>query len=344
MSASGRMEGRISLAGMVALTVVASALVAISARGLRLLPPPADLDGPWVWGIRFGGAALAAAGLTLLLGERRRWRRAGSRGPDPVAGPLTRAATIMGLLTLAALLVRPPVRLPDPLRQGPTPTRVEPQPDNEPGTGGSPPTGMAGDRGGGGGSGGGGSGGGSGRQSSVVVNPQPDRSLLERLAGSLPLRFLFLMGVVALFILMLFRMRRRVAFPDYLAVAQEDADAGLEASLAEVVGEGGDPQEQVTAAYLRLLAALADAGAPRRAEEAPYEHLRRTLGPLGVHPEPLHRLTELYVMAQFSERPVTEDHRAAAVRALEVSLEGLRQVRHQPGATEFIGSSAEAWA
>jgi hypothetical protein len=65
-------------------------------------------------------------------------------------------------------------------------------------------------------------------------------------------------------------------------------------------------------------------------QEAPYEHLHRVLAPLGIRPGPLHRLAGLYVMAQFSERPVTEEHRAAAALSLEVSLEGLREL-HDTG-------------
>ena len=37
------------------------------------------------------------------------------------------------------------------------------------------------------------------------------------------------------------------------------------------------------------LAALDEAGFPRRAEEAPHEHLWRSLGPLGVRRPPVHR-------------------------------------------------------
>jgi hypothetical protein len=51
---------------------------------------------------------------------------------------------------------------------------------------------------------------------------------------------------------------------------------------------------------------------------------------MGVHPEPLHRLTGLYVIAQFSERAISDQHRMAAVRALEESLGGLRRLGGRP--------------
>jgi hypothetical protein len=107
-------------------------------------------------------------------------------------------------------------------------------------------------------------------------------------------------------------------------VAPERAEAGLQASLDALARPGLDPRSRITAAYQALLAALAAAGAPREPQEAPIEHLRRALGPLGVRPEPMHRLTQLYIVAQFSDRPVTEHDRLAAADALKAALAGLR--------------------
>ena len=110
-------------------------------------------------------------------------------------------------------------------------------------------------------------------------------------------------------------------------ITAADAEAGLTASLGAVTYEGDDPRGQITAAYHRLLAALAAAGVPRAPYEAPHEHLHRALAPLGVTPDPMHRLTALYVIAQFSEQPITERHRAAAADALERALANLRTAR-----------------
>jgi hypothetical protein len=146
------------------------------------------------------------------------------------------------------------------------------------------------------------------------------------LANNLPLNVLLVVVAVLLFVLM--RRRRRAVAPlSDLPWGPEEAEAGLVASLAEVSEKGQDPRSQITAAYLRLLSALSEAGAPRKAQEAPHEHLRRILGPLGVQADPLHELTGLYVMAQFSLRPVTERNRAAAARALEISLSSIRDQR-----------------
>lgn len=150
------------------------------------------------------------------------------------------------------------------------------------------------------------------------------RALLQRIARALLL--ILLVVVVALRARILGRRlwRRREVLPPDEPLAPEDAEAGLEASLGEVARDGGDPRRQITAAYRRLLEALAEAGAPRLPQEAPHEHLHRALGRLGVPPRPLHRLTALYVAAHFSERPMVERHRAAAADALQVSLASLR--------------------
>ena len=57
-------------------------------------------------------------------------------------------------------------------------------------------------------------------------------------------------------------------------------------------------------------------------------------------PQPLHRLTELYVLAQFSGRPITEQHRAAAEDALKVSLADLRTA-HRSGGSHGADRAAE---
>jgi hypothetical protein len=62
----------------------------------------------------------------------------------------------------------------------------------------------------------------------------------------------------------------RVEDPD--ALGADEAEAGLAASLEEIRRAGSDPRSQIAAAYRRLLAALAAAGAEKEAWEAPHEH------------------------------------------------------------------------
>lgn len=101
----------------------------------------------------------------------------------------------------------------------------------------------------------------------------------------------------------------------------------MEDGLAEVLRSmlaDPDPRTAVIGAYGRLLTALAEAGAPRRDEEGPHEHLWRSLGPLGVRRQPLHKLAELFVLARFTPHPVDETHRQAAIAALADAVGDLR--------------------
>ncbi len=81
-----------------------------------------------------------------------------------------------------------------------------------------------------------------------------------------------------------------------------------------------DPRTGIIGAYARLLEGLGAAGIARRAEEAPLEHLRRSLEILQVPPAPLERLTELFVLARFSDHPMHEGHRLDALDALRAAL------------------------
>ena len=107
-----------------------------------------------------------------------------------------------------------------------------------------------------------------------------------------------------------------------------DTDGALRAvedSLADL-RQPDDARAGVIAAYRRLLDGLDDAGAGRRDAEAPFEHVSRALSTLGVRPEPLQNLTALFAEARFSDHAITEDHRAAAVRALDEARTDLQAV------------------
>jgi hypothetical protein len=315
---------------VVVLVVAASAVVAFAATGIRLLLPPAGLSGAWVRLVQLAGAAMAAAGVAGLWAQRKRLAQNGRRAPDPTVAGLVAAATTMVLVTLLALVsptghlsrrsagpadagANAHVTVPDAAHKPPSPGAKKLLPSNPFGLGlilgrrifGGP--GAAG-------------------QNDAET---PQQRMLRR-AGRLMLLAL-LLAVVVMAVRSFLRRgagdegEEEAAMPEpEPPVAAEDAAAGLEASLDELASPGRDPRQQITAAYRRLLAALAEAGARRLPQEAPYEHLNRALRPLRVEPAPMHRLTELYVIAQFSEHPVTEAHRAAAAEALAVSLDGLR--------------------
>jgi hypothetical protein len=308
--------------------VVACALVAVAARDVRLVLPGAALSETWVRVVRGVGALAVLAGLAGLLIQRRRLPRTSRREPDPTAVALRTAAVVMGLLTVLALTIHPLPPRAGPSRSAAGSSSFDPSADESGAQpGGTRPGGLGGGMGV---SQPGGAGGG------VLTSPLggpvgppagPPQSLLQRLGRMLPL-------ILGLLILgLIYRIMRRQNRPsprglrlDMPGVARDDAQAGLEASLTEMALSEGEPRDVITAAYRRLLHTLAAAGAPRQAYEAPHEHLRRSLGPLGVRPDSLHRLAELYVRAQFADRPVTEAHRGQARAALQESLTSLRAV------------------
>jgi hypothetical protein len=98
-----------------------------------------------------------------------------------------------------------------------------------------------------------------------------------------------------------------------------DLSSSFEASLDTML-EAPDPREAICAAYGRLLEGFAGAGLPRRAEEAPEEHVRRCLAAAHMDPRPVRELLDLFALARFSSHPVDESHRLAAVRAMRASL------------------------
>jgi hypothetical protein len=334
---SGIAPGRRPWAWVLLALAVCSA-VAIATHGLRLVPPALDLPGPWIWVVRLAGAGAVAAGVGALLRERRKILAQGARGPDPTVVAVRTAATVMALLAVVALTVNP-------LALG----RGLPGGGPSFSFGGSPRAGngrlglpgaqsgsMAGNAS---------MGGGPSELSDAgldVTVPGEDGFLgspLQRIARSILPLLLLLVAALA------FRaMTRRPTLQFEIMldppVARTAAEAGLAASLVEMAGGHPDPRHQITAAYRRLLVALSEAGAPRRPQEAPHEYLNRVLRPLGVRPDALHRLTGLYVLAEFSERPITPGHRAAAAEALDASLSDLRARWGEPDAT--AGRATEA--
>ena len=320
---------------VVLLVVLTSAVVAVAAGGSGLFVPSAVPGEGWLRPVRLAGAAAAIAGMVLLLVRGRQLRAEEERDFNATGSALAGAAMIMSVVALLAFLA-PRVGFgrdagPDggPGRAGgeggearsgiwslpPMPgaagsARGSGRRDRRPGTGPgrSSRQAVAGESGG--------------------APTLSGGTLLEKVGNPLLLVVLLLAAVIGLRILT-GRGGEEEFGPEpepeaEPPVAAVDAEAGLLASLDDVAFEGRDPREQITIAYRRLLRALAGAGAPREPQEAPHEYLLRALGPLGVRPEPMHRLTGLYVMAQFSEHPITERHRTGAVEALEAGLLDLR--------------------
>ena len=313
-------------APIVLLIVTACALVAIGSAGTGLLLPPADLNDRWLWAIRLAGAMAVAAGAAALLAQRRQLLSAVDRRYDPAIAALVTAASIMGVLALLSLLAPGSIRQTEAEPRSVTAERAPQAQDDVGDASGSarPPSGISGGFGVGV-AGGRSDGGRTARpgDGSPDSDPRLERTRLGRLAA------IFILIVLAGLAMISLRMLRSGAASPRLPLAEppvaaSDAEAGLQASLEALRLDDQDPRGGITAAYRTLLSALADAGAPRAPQEAPYEHLHRTLAPLSVDPAPMHRLAELYVVAQFSEHPVTADHRDAAAAALALALQSIR--------------------
>lgn len=78
-----------------------------------------------------------------------------------------------------------------------------------------------------------------------------------------------------------------------------------------------EPRLAVRMAYATVTTGLGRQTFRRERSESEEEYLRRVLSGLGAGAGPLHRLTELFEIARFSEEPVTEEMRGEALVALE---------------------------
>lgn len=321
---------------VVLVVAVGCGVVAVAANGLQLLAPALDL-GDRVLLARVCGAIAALSGLGWLVREARAVGGPRGQGAGAAAVSLRTAATIMGMLALLALLNPPeagPVDRPsgggfgalganpfgDDVSSGdvlPAETR-----GGDPLVRGQDPP-------------------------EIIAGPIPDMpdmsaGPLERALRSS--RWLILLAFLVIVMKALTRRQRHhepeVEFTVPLSPAE--AKLGLLASLDEVAAGEDDAPGRITRAYRTLLHALSEAGAPREPWEAPHEHLNRVLGPLGVPSEELHTLAALYVLAHFSGRAISDDHRSQAVAALEASLEHLRDVEPLP--TPSSDEWAGAWS
>jgi Domain of unknown function (DUF4129) len=114
--------------------------------------------------------------------------------------------------------------------------------------------------------------------------------------------------------------RRTEARPDRLS---EEIAVALERTIADLRAEP-DPRRAVIAAYAQMERALAEAGLPRTAAEAPREYLGRVLPALGASVESVERLTALFERAKFSPHTIDREMKEAAITALESLRDDLR--------------------
>jgi hypothetical protein len=111
----------------------------------------------------------------------------------------------------------------------------------------------------------------------------------------------------------------------------EDLDVEAAADVFEraaSLGDGPDPRVAIIAAYARLLDGLGDVGCARRPHEAPEEHLRRSLGTLGVPADHMQLVVDKFLVARFSTHPLTNSDADAVRSALrEVGTQLRESVR-----------------
>lgn len=95
----------------------------------------------------------------------------------------------------------------------------------------------------------------------------------------------------------------------------------------------GAPRNAIVECWLALEGAAADVGIARRPAETSAEFTRRVLSRYVVESTAIEQLAALYREARFSEHELTEDHRRAAIGALQALDAGLRRRESVAGAT-----------
>jgi hypothetical protein len=147
---------------------------------------------------------------------------------------------------------------------------------------------------------------------------------------SVPFFDLTIALLVVLFALALFALMVVVALADRLekwwAARQADAPAALPDALEVNDGDPRaepDPRVAIVLAYARFEAALATARAPRSSWQTPAEFMRTTLARLPLPAAPVERLTALFELARFSDRPLGGEARDAACDCLDAITSAL---------------------
>jgi hypothetical protein len=142
--------------------------------------------------------------------------------------------------------------------------------------------------------------------------------------------FLVLVVVLLLAVRDQARPRRRRAVHETAAFATlEEPQRLAEEILAgardqDAVLREGDPRNAIVAAWQRFEVQGEAAGVGRRQWETSSEYAIRILDLVSADAGATTRLAELYREARFSEHPITEEHRAAALEALGVIRQSLR--------------------
>ena len=165
------------------------------------------------------------------------------------------------------------------------------------------------------------------------VEPRPPLELpgwVEVIARSLFYACLAVFAVVAS--VFLWRHRPRLRWPRWRRPARADFDvlgdvaatvtADADAQRA-ALGRGA-PRNAIVECWLRLEAAVTDAGVERNPADTSAELTERVLATHQVDGAAISTLAALYREARFSEHPIGEESRRAAIEALDAVHDGLR--------------------
>jgi len=125
------------------------------------------------------------------------------------------------------------------------------------------------------------------------------------------------------------RGRRNPPSVSWRRSSQQTVSAALDESLDDLRAEP-DLRKAIVAAYARMERALAAAGLPRRASEAPLEYVGRALRELEASGPAASRLTDLFEWAKFSQHEPEPQMRDEAVDALAAVRDELRSPGREP--------------
>jgi hypothetical protein len=123
--------------------------------------------------------------------------------------------------------------------------------------------------------------------------------------------------------------RRRPAGRTWQFASKSAVSAALDESLDDLRSEP-DLRKAIIAAYARMERALAVAGLPRRAAEAPLEYVDRALGELAASTDAIRHLTDLFEWAKFSAHEPEPSMRDEAIAALVAVRDELRAPAAEP--------------
>ena len=124
------------------------------------------------------------------------------------------------------------------------------------------------------------------------------------------------------------RRRRRARFG---REAVEEAIVDTLDDMLDDLRAEADPRRAVIAAYARLERVLAAHGVARSASETQEEYVVRIFGQLEIDFRSIRRLTDLFVVAKFSQHVVDVDMKEEAIDILEQVRDELRAAETHSG-------------